>query len=158
MNTFEFIARNFSRYVLPNGLTNDPVRDSAVALTMNHLLENGKTSRLTGWMIVHENGTICQSKLAAAGITGGDPRTRFQAFSESLETWSGTVCFLTFTKSPINLSNVYLTFDPRWVRVCSPDGVESFDWTAEPSDKAGMAFRNMHKARMKRQKDLADAS
>lgn len=125
---------------------------------MNHPLANGKSSRLTGWLIVREGGATSQAKLAARGIEAGDERTRFQAFAEELESWSGTVCLLTFTKTPINLSNVFLTFDLRLVRVCSPEGVESFNWTTEPEDRSGVAFRNMHKARLKRIKDRNDAA
>jgi len=157
MNTFEFIARNFGKVVLPNGLTNDPVRDSANALTMNHRLTTGNTSRLTGWLVVYNGGSICQAKLAAKGVESGDERTRFQAFAEELDNRQGPLCLLTFTKATINLSNVYLTFDPRVTRVCSPEGVETFDWTTVPGEDSGVAFRNMHKARLKRKQETEGA-
>lgn len=157
MNTFEFIARNFGKHVLPNGLSNDPVRDSAKALTMNHPLTTGNSSRLTGWMVIFDGGTICQSKLAAVGVQSGDSRTRFEAFSEELDTRSCPLCLLTFTKATINLSNVFVTFDPRMVRICSPVSVETFDWTSEPDEGSGVVFRNMYKASQKRIKAIQNA-
>lgn len=144
--TFEIIARGFARYVLPDGLSNDPVRDAAKALTMNHGLRTGKSSRLTGWAIVRESGTTCQAKLAAEGVESGDERTRYEAFASELAAFKEPAIFLQFTKSTVNIGNVYATYDPRITRVCSPDHCETFDATTAPGSDAGVAHRNVFKA------------
>lgn len=145
-NTFEIIARGFARYVLPGGLSNDPVRDAATALTMNHRLKKGSTSRLTGWAIIRESGTTCQADLAAEGVESGDSRTRYAAFAAELMAFREPVVFLQFTKSTVNIANVFATYDPRITRVCSPDRCETFDATQVPDGDAGVAHRNVYKA------------
>ena len=141
--TFEIIARGFAKYVLPDGLTNDPVRDAARALTMNHRLGKGTSSRLTGWAIIREGGTTCQADLTAEGVSGGDLRTRYAAFADELAAFRVPVVFLQFTKSTINIANVFATYDPRITRICSPDRCETFDATVEPDGNAGVAHRNI---------------
>jgi hypothetical protein len=141
--TFEIITQGFARFVLPDGLTNAPVRDAARALTMNHRLGKGTSSRLTGWAIIREDGTACQADLAADGVSGGDPRTRYAAFADELAAFRVPVVFLQFTKSTVNIANVFATYDPRVTRICSPDHCETFDATAEPDGNAGVAHRNI---------------
>ena len=145
-STFEIIAKGFARHVLPGGLSNDAVRDSARALTMNHPLKKGSTSRLTGWAIIRESGTTCQADLSAQGIESGDTRTRYAAFANEVANFREPVVFLQFTKSTVNIANVFATYDPRITRICSPDACETFDATVEPDGAAGVAQRNIWKA------------
>jgi len=132
MKTFEFIQQNFARHVLPE-LTDDPVRDTIKAMTMNHTVKSkaGKLSpsRLTGWAIVGPNGTTLQANVQSnsPNLNAGDTRTRYEAWADALSDFQGPVCLVQFTKATLNVSNVFLTHDLRAVRVCSPDGVETFD-------------------------------
>lgn len=157
-STFEIIARGFARFVLPEGLSNDPVRDSARALTMNHRLMKGSTSRLTGWAIIRESGTACQADIAAGDVSGGDPRTRYEAFAEEIDGFDGPVVFLQFTKSTVNIANVFATYDPRVTRICSPDQCETFDATGEPDSGAGVAHRNIWKRLKSLREGRSDAA
>ena len=154
MNTFELISNGFARYVLGNALSGNPIRDAAKALTMNHLLDNAKgtSSRLTGWAIFRASGSTVQADLAASGIAANDPRTRYEAFSDELANLREPVVFLQFTKSTVNLANVFATFDPRIVKICSPDTPpEVFDITAKiASNNAGTSERNIRKALQKK--------
>lgn len=157
-STFDLIARGFARFVLPEGLSKDPVRDSARALTMNHRLRKGTTSRLTGWAIIRETGSICQADIATDGVLGGDPRTRYQAFAEEINEFGGAVVFLQFTKSTVNIANVFATYDPRVTRICSPDQCETFDATSEPDGMAGVAQRNIWKKLKSLREGRSDAA
>ena len=104
MNTFEFIQKNFGRFVLEN-LSQNYVRDSAVALTKSHTLYNGKPSRLTGWAVIHSKGAIVQSKIISnqKDFTTGDERTRYQAWADALDKFSMPVCLLSFTQATMNI-------------------------------------------------------
>lgn len=149
-STFDLVARGFARFVLADGLTNDPVRDTARALTMSHRLRKGTASRLSGWAILRESGSTCQADLATDGVAAGDGRTRYEAFADELAVFSEPVVFLQFTKSTVNIANVFTTYDPRVTRICSPDQCETFDATQEPGPYAGVAHRNIWKALKKR--------
>jgi len=169
-STFEIIDTGFARHVVnADRLTGQPVRNSAIALTMNHPLlprdgsNKTSSSRLTGWAIIRSSGATVQARLSASGIDAGDPRTRFVAFEQELANLTEPVVLLTFSKSTVNIGNVYATYDTRVVRVCSPDGVETFDFTTDPGPDACIAHRNMAKARARRlnaaaKKEKADAA
>jgi len=148
MNTFDFFNDNFGRLLVEQG--NDPYENAAKALSSSHRLASGKGSRLgSGWAIVKENNAVLQLKLAAAGITYDD-RTRFEAVIDALENWDNQpTLFMVFDKAPLPISNLFLTVDLRAVRICTPAGVYSFDYTQEPTDSSPQFYRTLHKQRMK---------
>tara|TARA_R110000744_G_scaffold43338_4_gene97292 strand:- start:217 stop:690 length:474 start_codon:yes stop_codon:yes gene_type:complete len=149
MNTFEFIQQNFARYVLPE-LSENPVRDTVKALTMNHMVISKQNrlspSRLTGWAIIRSRGTVLQANLETTGegLVSGDQRTRYEAWADALVHFNGPVCLLEFTKAVFNISNIYLTHDVRMTRVCSPDGAETFNFAQVPEKHAGKAHRKIY--------------
>lgn len=154
---FEIISHGFARHVLSN-MTGDPARDTARALTMNHLLLSGSPSRLTGWAIFRASGSTVQAKLAAPGVETGDTRTRFQAFAYELARFREPVVLLTFTKSTVNIGALFATYDSRITRICGPAGnPETFDFTALRKD-GGIAERNVLKALEARRKEGSDAA
>lgn len=150
MNTFDFIQMNLARHLLPE-LSEDPVRDTITVLTMNHqvLSKQNKISpsRLTGWAIVGPNASILQAnvQVVAEGITTGDQRTRYEAWADALSNFEGPLCLIQFTKAAFNISNLYLTHDTRVTRICSPEGVETFDFTQVPEKHSGVAHKNIYK-------------
>lgn len=156
MNTFELISKGFARHVLGNMLTGIPIRDAAKTLTMNHPLDNkkGTSSRLTGWAIFRASGSTVQANLAASGMMANDKRTRYAAFADELMNFREPVVFLQFTKSTVNLANVFATFDPRITKICAPDmPPEVFDFSAGVlPETAGVAERNIRKAVLKKEK------
>lgn len=155
MNTFELISKGFGRHILGNDITGDPVRDAARVLTMNHTLKKGTSSRLSfGWAIFRASGATVQADLAATGFETGDKRTRYEAFADELYDFREPAIFLQFTKSTVNLANVFATFDPRITKICAPDTPpEIFDFTALelPAD-ASVAEKNIRKAVLNREK------
>lgn len=154
MNTFEFFNFNFGQFLTPQ--TNNPFHDAWRALSSTHPLVKKKkdgsneTGRLvSGWAIIRPNGAVMQQKLAVEGIEYDD-RTRFEAFADELNSWDASPrMFLMFDKSPIPIANLFMTLDLRAVRICSPAGVETFDYTKPGLDSAGVVQRNLEKLRVK---------
>lgn len=146
MNTFTFFNENFGRFLTQQ--TNVPHMDAWRALSSTHPLQKGGRNRITsGWAIIRPTGTVMQTRLAVDGIEYDD-RTRFQAFAAELAGWDGEPrIFLMFDKAPIPIANIFMTLDLRAVRICSPAGVETFDYTAEPGKDAGVVHRNIARER-----------
>jgi len=144
MNVYEFFNAGLGRHlVAQNGA---PHRAAQLALSSTHKLANGGENRITsGWAIVRPDGAVIQQKLAATGITYDD-RTRIEAFLDELKRWDGTPrLFLMFDKKPIPIANLFLTADLRAVRICSPKGVETFNFTAPPGPEAGGMQKAIHR-------------
>ena len=148
MNTFDFFNDNFGSLLVEQG--NDPFENAAKALRSSHPLASGKSSRLgSGWAIVKEKNAVVQLKLAATGITYDD-RTGSEAIFDALENWDDQpIIFMVFDKPPLPISNLFLTVDLRAVRICTPRGVYTFDYTLEPTENSPQFYKTLHKQRMK---------
>ena len=154
MNAYRFFNQNFGRFLRPGQQTNQPHVDAWRTLSSTYPMLNkqGKpsNSRLnSGWAIIRSTGAVVQLRLTLEGIRYDD-RSRFEAFSEELAAWDGTPrMFLLFDKAPIPIANLFMTLDLRAVRICSPAGVETFDYTKPAPPTAGVAQRNLEKRRKK---------
>lgn len=147
MNVYEFFNAGLGRYLVDqHGASHQAAHR---ALSSNHKLSKGGENRITsGWAIVRPDGASLQQKLAASGITYDD-RTRVEAFLDELNGWDGTPrLFLMFDKKPIPIANLFLTADLRAVRICSPKGVETFDFNAEPGPEAGAIQKAIHRRKI----------
>jgi hypothetical protein len=148
MNTFQFFNQNFGRFLTPQ--TNQPSRDAWKALSSSYPILNSEgkesNSRLaSGWAIIRPTGAVTQLKLVAEGIEQ-DGCTRFEAFLKELSVWDDSPrIFLIFDKAPIPIANIFMTLDLRAVRICSPKGVETFDYTKPTPPTAGMVQRNLER-------------
>ncbi len=154
MNTYQFFNQNLGRYLTEQ--TNNQYMDAWRALSATHPLikknKNGEEQAgrlIAGWAIIRPTGALMQQKLAIEGIQYDD-RTRFEAFSDELAAWDGTPrMFLLFDKAPIPIANLFMTLDLRAVRICSPAGVETFDYTKPATSASGKVQRNLEKKRTK---------
>ena len=148
MNAFRFFNENFGRYLIAPS-NRSPHMEAWRALSSPHPLRKGGTSRLSsGWAIVRPTGAVMQQKLAEPGIEYDDERTRFQAFADELAAWDGGPrMFLIFDKTPLPIRHLFLTLDPRAVRICAPQGVETFDYTRPAPPGAGRVQRELKKLR-----------
>jgi len=148
MNTYEFFMAHFGRHLVDaKGLT--PAQGAETVLNSNHLLAKGTESRLqSGWAIIRPGCSSLQLKLAANG-NSYDDHTTMEAFIEELRTWDGETprIFLQFAKLPVPLSHLFLTVDRRLIRICSPEGVASFDMNVEPDASATLVQRGLWKRR-----------
>jgi len=136
MNVYEFFNAGLGRHLVSQ--EGEPHQAAQRAISSTHRLAKGGENRITsGWAIVRPDGAVLQQKLAATGIAYDD-RTRIEAFLDELQRWDGTPrLFLMFDKKPIPIANLFLTADLRAVRICSPQGVETFDFNTEPGPQAG---------------------
>jgi hypothetical protein len=153
MNTYEFFNENFGRHLVDQ--SGNPWEMAHHCLNASHLLAKGTTARLgSGWAIIKQGKGIVQLKMAAKGLVYDD-RTRYEAFLSELEHWTGEpVMFLAFDKKPLSISNLFITVDLRAVRICTPKGVETFDWTKAPASDAP----SYHKIMFKQQKEKKNAA
>ena len=115
---------------------------------MNHQLLTGKVSRLaSGWAIIRPGRSSLQLGVKWSGRTiAGNTVSRFEAFIADLQAWKNEPrIFLMFDKRPVPIANLFVTYDPRAVRICSPKGVETFDFTKPPTDESGMVHKVLFK-------------
>ena len=149
---FSVFNQNFGRFLTSH--TNQPHMDAwkTLSSTYDIIKKDGKPSKSRlawGWAIVRPTVSVAQLNLCVEGI-GQDPRTRFEAFTDELSKWDETPrMFLVFAKAPIPIVNLFITVDLRAVRICSPGGVETFDYTKPAHPKAGKMQRILEKQRTK---------
>ena len=148
MNTFTFFNDNFGKYLSKQ--TNRPHIAAGVALSSYHPMFNKKGKKavgrlVSGWAIIRSTGSVMSQTLDIQGISYDD-RTRFEAFYDELASWDGTPrIFLTFDKAPIPIANIFMTLDLRAVRICSPKGAETFDYTKPALQNAGDVRRGIER-------------
>jgi len=146
MNTFEFFNEHFGKHLVKQ--TGTVTEAAWRALSSNHRMAKGSLGRLaSGWAIVRPCNTTVQLNLAVADLSF-DHRTRTEVFFEELQAWDGQSprMFLMFDKAPLPIANLFMTVDPRAVRICSPSGVETFNWLKDPKAEGS----SMHKLLWKR--------
>ena len=137
MNTFEFFNKNFGKHLVKQ--EGEPYIAAYKALSSNHRLAKGTESRLaSGWAIVRPGTSSVQLKLAASGLHY-DERTRIEAFMDEFDKWDGNEprIFLMFDKAPVPIANLFMSVDRRFVRICSPAMVETFNLDEPPAEDAG---------------------
>lgn len=127
-----FFNENFGRYLTAQ--TGNPTADAQRALSSGHRMKKGGAPQriASGWAIVRPNWPTMQFELAAEGIEYSR-LTRYEAFMAELDKWDGLPrMFIEFDKRPVPVNNLFVTYDLRAVRICSPKGVETFDYTKLP--------------------------
>jgi hypothetical protein len=149
MNTFEFFREHFGRHLVQP--TNQAHVDAWKVLSSTYSVQNaqGKVvkSRLSsGWAIVRPGYSSTQINLMNKEILVSD-MTRFEAFARELQEWDGEPrIFITFDKAPLPIAHLFMTVDLRSVRVCTPGGVETFDFLHPHPPEAQMKYeRNITK-------------
>lgn len=130
--SFEIISEGFARHILGNAVSGDPVRDAIKALTMNHDLKAGSSTRLKKWAIFRASGATLASDLVR--YPGGDERKASEAFAMEIADLKEPVVLVTFTNALITPETLRATYDPRIVSICAPDGIETID-TTDPDTK-----------------------
>jgi hypothetical protein len=147
MNTFAFFNEHLGRLLVPQD--GEPHEAAYRALSSEHVLERGirKSRLLDGcWAIVRPTRTSLKTRLTVPQLHYDD-RTWADAFADELSAWDGKEprIFICFKKRLLPAHNLFLSVDLRVVRVCSPQGVETFDATQAPGDGAGRMQRAIWK-------------
>lgn len=136
-SSLDFFNRIMGRHLTEP--TGDALADAQRALSGGHIMAKGGAPQriASGWAVLTEQGATLQFKLAATGINYSTA-TRFDAWLECLERFDGKpVMLMEFDKKPIPVGNLARTFDLRHVVICSPKGMEVFDWTVPPDPITG---------------------
>ena len=158
MNTLEFFNAYFGRHLV--GQTGNQQLDAARALSAGHkMAKGGAPQRIaSGWAVIKESGSTLQFKLAATGL-GYSEKTRYDAWLDALASFDDQpIMLLEFDKKPIPVANLFRTHDLRAVQICSPSGVEMFDYTKEPTPEAGKVHKVLWKLRIKRAQIAAEST
>jgi hypothetical protein len=160
MNTFEFLAEHFAGQFAIDPNISCPVKRVERALSMPHPMTdkldakgNPKTKRFMkgAWAVVYNGGVMTNSDFMYDSILIEPELKAHEAFLYAVDHLPGPWCFLTFTNAAFPLSNIYLTFDPRVMRVCSPGDTETFNLFSEASTPM---HKRMMKAKKQAEKDL----
>lgn len=148
-----FFNENFGRFLLAP--SDNQEAHATRVLSMTHPIPEGKnvsSQRFSsGWAIIREGQPASMQMVLSNPAFQYSRLTRFEAFLAELEAWDGTPrMFLEFSQRPIPVSNLYRTFDLRQVRICSADGVETFDFTREPAADGCRTHRILWKKMLER--------
>lgn len=150
MNTFEFLAQFGAANFISTG--NDPVADVHRWLNVTLTQPGDKTSRITNtWAVVSQAGVEMKQRFVPrhkTAVVFSDEIASI-AFARHLTTIDGPKAFLLFEKKPIDLKHIFLTYDRRVVRICTPKGAITFDATQEPNRAAAPIVKAIWKARSK---------
>jgi len=143
----DFFNQNFGRYLVEQ--TGRPARDAQRALSSGHKMRKGGLPQriASGWAIVRPERSTMQFELAADDFEYSK-LTRYEAFQAELDSWDGTPrIFIEFDKKPVPVNNLFVTYDLRAVRICSPKGCETFDYTKPPEKDGSKTHRVIWKQR-----------
>jgi hypothetical protein len=158
MNTLEFFNAYFGRHLTTQ--TGNPLVDATRALTTGHPMAKGGTAQriASGWAVISAAGSTMQFKLAAKGL-GYSDKTRYEAWLDALTTFNDQpLILLEFDKKPVPVANLFRTHDLRAVQVCSPGGVELFDFTQEPTSESAKVHKVLWKLKLERAKNVAEST
>ena len=150
MNTFDFFMENFGKYLVQDEGSSHKL-SSQVLNSAHQGVGDKKALKIgAGWAVVQPGKALLQKELTAKGLFYFPDKTRYEVFGEILNNWSGTpTIFITFERTSFSVANLFITVDLRAVRICEPKGVQSFDYTREPTDSSPQFHRTLHKQRMK---------
>ena len=147
MNSAEFFMRFCGDKMLPaDKRTGDAVKDAMTVLSMSHPLDTGKFLRLSScWMVITPTSvttsfkahpstgfdTSGQSNKDNNGkvIPGVKKTERKEAIDAALK--QGDCMLLALSKRSMTPADLFITYDPRAARLCSPGEVKTFDATKE---------------------------
>ena len=158
MNTLQFFNDYFGRHLVPQ--TGNQQVDATRALSSGHSMAKGGAAQriASGWAVIKDSGSTLQFKLATTALSYSD-KTRYEAWLDALESFDGKpMMLLEFDKKPVPVANLFRTYDLRAVQVCSPGGVELFDFTKEPTLISGKVHKVLWKLKLERAKILAEST
>jgi len=109
--------------------SSNDVKDAATVLAMSHPLHTGKALRLSScWMVITSTGVTTSFKaLAATGFDTSGKVERKDAIVAALK--QGDCMLLALNKRSMTPADLFITYDPRAARLCSPGEVNTFDAT-----------------------------
>jgi hypothetical protein len=138
MNSAEFFMHYMGRFMLPeSACTGDAVTDALKVLSMTHALYTGASLRLSSaWAIVQPNRVLTTFKAHTSCGFDTRPSVKDSGIKRKDEIYaaltSGEPCMLlAFTKATMAPADLYISYDAREARLCSPGSVLMFDATKD---------------------------
>ena len=132
MNSAQFFMRYAGDKLLPaNMRTGDDGKDAATVLAIAHPLHTGKTLRLSScWMVITPTGVTTSFKaLPSTGFDTSGTTERKVAIVAALK--QGDCMLLALSKRSMTAQDLFISYDARAARLCSPGEVKTFDATKE---------------------------
>ncbi len=132
MNSAEFFMRYCGDRLLPvESRSGNDIKDAATVLAMSHPLHTGKTLRLSScWMVITPTGVTTSFKAhPTTGFDTSGKTERKDAIVAALK--QGDCMLLALSKRSMTPTDLFITYDPRAARLCSPGEVKTFDATKE---------------------------
>lgn len=147
MNSAEFFMRYCGDKMLSaDSRTGDAVKDAAAVLSMSHPLQTGSKLRLSScWMVITPTSVTTSFKADASSgfdtsgqsnkdkngklIPEAKKTERKGAITAALK--QGDCMLLALSKRSMMPADLFITYDPRAARLCSPGLVTTFDATKE---------------------------
>ena len=107
------------------------IKDAATVLAMSHPLYTGKSLRLSScWMVITPTGVTTSFKAhPSTGFDTSGKIERKNAIVAALK--QGDCMLLALSKRSMTPADLFITYDPRAARLCSPGEVITFDATRE---------------------------
>ncbi len=131
LNGCDFFMRHVgSKLLRPDQMTGKAIADTATALTVSMPLYTGSSLRLSScWMIVSESKVVTTFKaLHECGFdTSGSTKQR-DATIAALKSGKPSM-LLQFSKATMSPADLFITYDARVARLCSPGNTKTFDAT-----------------------------
>lgn len=124
----EFFMRYAGSRMLPaSEQTGDAVADTRRVLSMNHPLHTGKALRLSScWMVITPQGVTTSFKAhPSTGFDTGGSKDRKSAIKEAVA--AGDCMILALGKRSTQVSDLFITYDARAVRICGQGEVETIN-------------------------------
>jgi len=132
MNSAEFFMRYCGDKLLPGeSRSGNDIKDAATVLAMSHPLHTGKSLRLSScWMVITPSGVTTSFKAhPTTGFDTSSKTERKNAIVAALK--QGDCMLLALSKRSMTPADLFITYDPRAARLCSPGEVITFDATRE---------------------------
>ena len=131
MNSAEFFMIHCGyRMLPPDQRTGDTIADAAKVLSMSHPLHiPGKQLRLSSaWMVITPDKVTTSFKAhPSCGFDTSGTIDRKTAIREALK--QGDCMLLAFSKRSMQVSDLFISYDPRAARLCAPGETTTFDAT-----------------------------
>lgn len=129
MNSAEFFMRYAGYQMLPaDRRTGDAVQDAATVLNMSHPLHiTGKSLRLSScWMVITPAKVTTSFKAhASTGFDTTGKTDRKTAIRQAVD--QGDCMILVLNKRSMAPADLFITYDKRAVRLCSPGEVQTIN-------------------------------
>ncbi len=129
----KFFMDNFGQYFIKR--TGNDLADAQSVLSKSHAkaVGDGVSRLISGWAIIRPGSAWMRADLKAEGVERNNCLHYSEAWLAECDRWDGQEprIFLRFENSNLSATQIFLSVDKRFVRICSPGGVETQNWLVQ---------------------------